>query len=913
MPRQKPADTDNTISGGIFYGPVLQGRDVQATFHLPAAAPVALAQLPAATAGFTGREDEMAVLAGLLDPAGTSGPVVVSAVAGLAGVGKTTLAVQAGHAARERGWFGGGVLFIDLHGYDEAPVQPEQALDALLRALGLPAEHIPPAVEERAGLYRSVLAQISDPVLVIADNASTETQVRLLLPSTGPHKVLATSRHTLAGLGARLVDVTILDEEAGVELLDEALRLARPKDDRISGDQESAERLAGLCGGLPLALQITAALLNADPVCSARELADELADERSRLERLRYGDGGDGRSVSVEAAFELSYRRLHGGPARLFRMLPLNPGPDLSTDSAAVLADQRFYDVRKSLSYLARAHMIETAPSAPGRWRMHDLMRLYAQRLSDSYADSDGRDKARDRLLSYYLTMTAAANDLRALAGTAVRREFRSRDSALAWLHTERVNLVASVIMAADTGRDQAAIQLSAALAEYLSTERYLDDLLATTLTGRDIAQRLGDKGVEGTALCNLGGAMNMVRRFEEAIPTLEAAATTCRESGNHYGEGMALNNLAQALLELGRPEEAITALEAAATTFGKIGNLSTQLMVLNNLGPAMAQVGRFEEAITALEAAATTCRESGNLYREGQVRCNLGAVLMEQGRFEEAITALEAAATTCRESGNLYHEGAALNNLGAALYERGQLEEAITAHQDAAALYRETGDRHDEAKALTNLGLALHNLQRFEEATTAYQEAAAICKETGDRHDEASTLYDLGVALYELGQFEEATTAYQEAAAIYKETGDRHDEAKTLTNLGVALYKLGRFEEAITAHQEAAAIFRETGDRHGEAKTLINLGAALYDARQFESAMAACQKAAAISRDMADQDGEGTALDSLGRILVEMGNFEEAITAHQEAAALFRETGDEDRERVALDNLKAANAVRRA
>ena len=194
-----------------------------------AAAPVALAQLPAVTAGFTGRDDELAVLAGLLDPAGSAGPVVVSAVAGLAGVGKTTLAVEAGHAARQRGWFGGGVLFIDLHGYDEAPVEPAQALDALLRALGVPAEHIPPTAEERAGLYRSVLAQISDPVLVIADNASSEAQVRPLLPGTGPHKVLVTSRHTLAGLDARLVDVTVLDETAAVELLDAALRAAPPR------------------------------------------------------------------------------------------------------------------------------------------------------------------------------------------------------------------------------------------------------------------------------------------------------------------------------------------------------------------------------------------------------------------------------------------------------------------------------------------------------------------------------------------------------------------------------------------------------------------------------------------------------------------------------------------------------------
>jgi hypothetical protein len=230
-----------------------------------AAAPTALAQLPPPVTGFTGRDDDLALLERLLDPAGTAEPVVVSAVAGLAGAGKTTLAVQAGHAARERGWFGGGVLFIDLHGYDEAPVEPGQALDALVRALGVPAEQIPPGVEERAGLYRSALAEITEPVLVIADNASAETQVKPLLPGAGPHKVLVTSRHTLAGLSARLVDVTVLDEQAAIELLDMALRAARPDDDRVTGDRQAAARLAELCGGLPLALQIVAALLKADP------------------------------------------------------------------------------------------------------------------------------------------------------------------------------------------------------------------------------------------------------------------------------------------------------------------------------------------------------------------------------------------------------------------------------------------------------------------------------------------------------------------------------------------------------------------------------------------------------------------------------------------------------------------------
>jgi len=272
------AGTRNTISGGIHQGPLLMGRnyrDVNITTVQPVAAPVALAQLPAPVAGFTGREAELAEITGLLGPAADAGAgaVVVSAVAGLAGVGKTALAIQAAHAARSAGWFGGGVLFLDLHGYDDQAVQPCQALDALLRALGIPAEHIPPGTEERAGLYRSALAQITDPVLVVADNASAEAQVRPLLPGPGPHRVLVTSRHTLAGLGARLLDVDVLDGPAAVALMEKVLRAARPGDDRITSDPQVAGRLAGMCDGLPLALRITAALLAADPALTAAELA----------------------------------------------------------------------------------------------------------------------------------------------------------------------------------------------------------------------------------------------------------------------------------------------------------------------------------------------------------------------------------------------------------------------------------------------------------------------------------------------------------------------------------------------------------------------------------------------------------------------------------------------------------------
>jgi hypothetical protein len=415
-------DTRNLISGGTQYGPVLQGRDfINPTFvtNQAAAAPVARAQLPAGVAGFTGRETELAQLAGLLDPAGEGGAVVVSAVAGLAGVGKTALVVQAGYAAWQAGWFPGGVLFLDLHGYDDGIVRPGQALESLLRALGVPGEHIPPGDEDGAGLYRSVLAQITEPVLVIADNASSEAQVRPLVPGPGPHRIVVTSRHTLAGLGTRQLDVTVLDEVAGMALLDGLLRVGRPEDDRITIDPEAAGRLAKVCGGLPLALRIIGALLVADHALTAGELADELGDEVHRLEALRYDDGAWTSALSVAAAFELSYRQLDAQAAGLFRLLPVNPGPDISTAAAAALASQSAGKTRTVIGQLVRAHLIQETTSAAGRWRMHDLLHLYARQLSDTQANTDQRERAIDRLLLYYRSSTGAADaHLRALPGT---------------------------------------------------------------------------------------------------------------------------------------------------------------------------------------------------------------------------------------------------------------------------------------------------------------------------------------------------------------------------------------------------------------------------------------------------------------------------------------------------------------
>ncbi|MFF4570270.1 NB-ARC domain-containing protein [Streptomyces sp. NPDC001410] len=355
------------LRGGEFRGTVIG----KAEYRQQGSAPTALDALPPKTAGFTGRERELDRLRAALNPMGGSGvpqAVLVTAVSGLGGIGKTALAVQAAYAAREAGWFPGGVLFVDLHGYDDAPVTAGQALQSLLQALGVEPEHVPATADERAGLYRSLLAE-RDAVLILADNASSPEQVRPLLPGGGRHRALVTSRNRLSQLGARLIPLDQLMPAAAHELLDRALRIADPEDDRVADDAEAAARLANLCGHLPLALQIAAALLAEDPDKSVAELVEELATSYDRFAALDDGDR------SVRAAFHLSYRRLPADQARLLRLLAIAPGPEVTDEVVAVLIGADAPPL-KDLRALGRAHLVERG-SGRGRWRLHDLVRAF--------------------------------------------------------------------------------------------------------------------------------------------------------------------------------------------------------------------------------------------------------------------------------------------------------------------------------------------------------------------------------------------------------------------------------------------------------------------------------------------------------------------------------------------------------
>ncbi|MEV6008865.1 tetratricopeptide repeat protein [Streptomyces sp. NPDC051976] len=809
----------NTISGGIFFHAVIQGRNV--TVQLPPQITPALSGLPAPSTAFTGRDQDVGRLLENLAP-GASGPdagraVLVTAVSGLAGIGKTELAIQTAARARKKpGWFPGGVLFTDLFGYDpERRLSPERALEGLLRALGMPGDHIPDGLQDRQRLYRSVLAAYAERqqrILVVVDNASSAEQVRPLLPTDGVTAALVTSRHTLDGLDARLHDLDILEESASIALLDQALRHARGDGDtRIADDREAATLIARLCAGLPLALRIAAAVLAAAPARPATSLATALEAEHTRLDKLTRPDR------AVRAAFDLSYRLLDGDHARLFRLLPLNPGPDLSTEAAAHLAGTDTDRAEELLQNLADAHLVE-----PGRvwsrWRMHDLVRLFSDEVGRARATDDGRDAALARLLDHYLTAAQAADiHLVTTPGLTLPDTFTDRDQALAWLDAERNNLVAAATAA--PAQHAAATGLVLALGAFFDLRQYANDWIHLSTVAVAVCREAGDRRNERGALEGLGRALIRAGRFNEAVDTFTAVLDLCREAGDRHAEAATLSNLGQALASLEKYVEAANVLTDAAGIFEEVGDSLGGARVVGILGSIHIELGGSEEAVGYMSEVVAHWREVGDRHAEGVTLDTLGLALVGARRFGEGVKAHTDAVALFRECGDPHGEALALNNLGAALIRMREFDGAADAVLGAARLAKGIGNPRCEAMAQANFGQLLVQKRSFDEAVAPLTTAVSLFREIGDRRSAASTLNLLGHALAEEGRFDEAADVGTQDASLCRELGDRHGEGIAWKNVGLSLCQVRRLDEAIEALSTAAAIFRETGDRRREAE----------------------------------------------------------------------------------------------
>jgi DNA-binding SARP family transcriptional activator len=660
------------------------------------------AQLPADTPVFSGRAAELARLAGLLpaDRAAGLTTVVISAISGTAGVGKTTLAVHWAHRVAER--FPDGQLYLNLRGYDPdgTAMGPAEAVRSLLDAFAVPPERIPATLDGSLGLYRSLLA--GKRVLVVLDNVRDAEHVRRLLPGSPTCLVLVTSRDQLPALvateGARPLTLGLLDDAEARELLSRRIGA-----DRAAAEPEAVARLLRMCGGLPLALAVVAARAAISAEVPLAELAERLHAEGAGLDAFTGWDA----ATDVRAVFSWSYRALSAPAARMFRLLGLHPGPDLAVPAAASLAGAPLAAAQAALDELERAHLV--TEHVPGRYQCHDLLHLYAAELAQEDEAEPKRLAALGRLLDHYLH-TARRADLRL---EAVRQPLPVDDpaegalvddpgdaaAAVRWFTAEHACLVAAVNRAAAAGWDRRAWQLSWQLTTYLDRRGHWSDLITVLTAALGATARLGDRHAQAHLHRHVARTQVRLGRHVDALASFHAALEQYRAVGDHAGQGHTHHNLGVALEMQGDTEQALHHTEQALALYTTAGYLPGQARALNGIGWYRGLAGDH------------------------------GAALDHCGRALALFT----------ELGDRNGQAHTLDSLGYAHAQLGDHAQAIGCYEQTLALYLDFGDRFGEAETNAHLGDSHHAVGDAAAATAYWTRALEIFEELG--HAEAAAV----------------------------------------------------------------------------------------------------------------------------------------------------------------------------
>ncbi|MFM9443413.1 ATP-binding protein [Streptomyces acidiscabies] len=737
--------------GGTFYGPVygkVEGGG-------PAGA---VSMLPGAPAGFTGREAEVAAVLGALEA-----DRVVS-VSGLAGVGKTALAVAVAHEARERGMFPGGVLFVDLRGYDEVPVSAEQAVSSLLWALGVR--------EGEVARYRSELAS-REAMLVVLDNAGGGEQVAPLLPGEGAgHRVLVTSRDVLGSFPVRSVEVEALSGDAGRELVERAL----PGDPRL-GDE--VRELVKVCGGLPLALVIVAALLRRRRGLGVGELVAEL--EGDRVGSLA-ADGVDqyGRSLVLRPVLDAMYRRLGEETARVFRGLGVAPGKHFDSVSGQMMGGVITEGWRAAADELTAASLISALPGGGG-WQMHDLVRAYAASL----VTEEEAGQARTRLQVMYYTRLTLAYEVITKPDQPEKTFPGGPEEALSWFETERLGMLNAVRWCGSEDQQTVVLALRTALAliPHLRNRRAFDDMLDVATIARDTARRLGAGHDETIALGSLSAALIHLRRFEEGLDAGREGLELCDRVGNLEGRYHASSGIATALAQLGRHDEALEARERALADALTLDDPSYAALARAQLAATLGDCGRFEEAYETFPLAVAEFEELGMRHQLAEPLYNMAQTVRSLGRPDEALPHAMRSLRISTELNDWRGKASSWGLIGLILRESGRRAEAVQALTRSLEWSRLLGDEHQAGVAWLGLSAALANLKRYHEAIDAARSAI----EFGTKFEEWGIVgdagYNLGISLHKVRRKSEARVAFGAAADAY-ERGGMSEQAATVRKL---------------------------------------------------------------------------------------------------------------------------------
>lgn len=660
-------------------------------------------QLPSAISNFVGRAHELDILNGQLDCAEEdTGTVVITAIDGTAGIGKTTLALYWARTHLDQ--FPDGQLYVDLRGFSPSgtPVTPDTAIRGFLDAFQVPADRIPINPDDQAALYRTLVE--GRRLVIVLDNARNADQVRPLLPGSPSCMVLVTSRQQLASLTAREramhITLDFLTTEEARQLLTDFLG-----PERIQAEPDAVEELIQRCVRLPTALTIAAARIMAEPHTSLSTLVNQLREQRQRLDALSTGE--DSQLTDIRAVFSWSYTALTPQAARLFRLLGLHPGPNINLYAAASLAGLSEQDTRQLLTRLTRAHLLKE--HLPGRYQIHDLLSIYASEQATSEESEPQRQAALHRVLDYYLHSGVAAD--RCLAPSrdlitlptpqlgVIPHKITDYEQAMNWFTTEHVGLLAVIDQAATCGFDAYAWQLPWTLDTFLHRQGQWQNLVARQRIAVAAAGRLGDRSAEALALRLLGDACMRLRHNTEASAYLQQALGIYQDLDDHTGQAHTHLSLSWVCERQGRYNQAITHAQRALDHHRATGNHSGQATTLNDLGWYHAHLGNYQQAITH-------CQESVSLFRE---------------------------------LGDRYSEANALDSLGYAYHSFGQHNQAIIHYQQSVTLYHGLGNHYDEADVLTRLGDTHYATSDFTAARDTWQQALTIFEELG--HPDADSV----------------------------------------------------------------------------------------------------------------------------------------------------------------------------
>jgi len=684
------ARSHNELSG-VVYGPAVQARNIHGDVHIHQST----ARLPAPNqlpppVRLAGRSEALRTM----DDARTHGLIVIS---GPPGIGKTALAVNWGHVARDL--FPDGTLFEDLHGHaPDGPASPRDALGRFLRALNVPPHQVPPDLPELTVMFRSLVTDKR--MLVVLDDALTAAQVYPLLPPSAGSMAVVTSRWRLAGLaayGARVIQLDGLDSAAALELLSRTLG-----DERPLAEPNAARELVELCARVPLAVCVAGARLAARSRWPISEMVEALTHERRRLAALAMED-----DMAVRPALDLSYQSLEPRAARMYRMMALYPGTRFDSGLAAATASIPRAEARRLLGVLTDANMLDDAEG--GKYRFHDLTRLHAREMTERWDTGAARDVAVRRMLDWFLVTVWSAGkaitpyrrpqDLDVLHRPAEATRFIDANSALDWLDDALPDVLAAARLAASQQLLTVAWQLADAMWPLFLYRGRFTERLEFDRLGLAAAQEAGDARGEARMLNRLGLAIMNFGQFDDADGYFRQALSLWEQINDRYRVAGSMRRLGLVAAARTRQDEAISWLTTALTEYRGLNAVRKSALTLSDLGDVLISAGRPVEAVAHLQEARSLLMDSSDPHNQVRVLTRLGRAYEGAGDTTAAADHLQRALGAMRDTGSRRGEAEILTALGGLAERMGELREARQRYADAEKILVMLG--HPQAAAL--------------------------------------------------------------------------------------------------------------------------------------------------------------------------------------------------------------------